>query len=85
MARSALWANDLNDADARVAGQAVMNLRLRHRSLWGAVRAEAWMGVDNATDKAFVGSVIVNQAAKQYFETGLPRQWMAGLKLTMPL
>lgn len=85
VARSALWANDLNDADARVAGQGVMNLRLRHRSLWGAVRAEAWMGLDNATDKAFVGSVIVNQAAKQYFETGLPRQWMAGLKLSMPL
>ncbi|MEK7346212.1 MAG: TonB-dependent receptor [Pseudomonadota bacterium] len=85
MLRSALWGNDLNDSDARVSGQGVLNLRLRHRSLWGAVRAEGWLGVDNATDRAYVGSVIVNQSSKQYFEAGLPRNWMLGLKLSVPL
>ena len=32
-----------------------------------------------------VGSVIVNQAAKQYFEPGLPRNAMVGLSLTLAL
>lgn len=85
LARSALWANDLNDADARVPGQGVLNMRLRHRSLWGAVRADAWLGVDNVMDRAVVGSVIVNQSSKQYLEPGLPRNWMLGLKLSVPL
>ena len=85
VARSAFWANDLNDADARVAGGGQLNLRVRHRSVWGPVRAELWAGVDNVTDNAMVGSVIVNQAAKQYFEPGLPSNWMTGIKLSVPL
>ena len=85
VARAAFWANDLNDADARVAGGGQLNLRVRHRSVWGPVRAELWAGVDNVTDNAMVGSVIVNQAAKQYFEPGLPRNWMTGIKLSVPL
>ena len=85
VARSAFWANDLNDADARVAGGGQLNLRVRHRSVWGPVRAELWAGVDNVTDNAMAGSVIVNQAAKQYFEPGLPRNWMTGIKLSVPL
>jgi len=85
VARSVLWGNDLNDLDARVSGQGLLNMRLRHRSSWGAVRAEGWLGVDNVMDRDFVGSVIVNQSSKQYFEAGLPRNWMLGLKLSVPL
>jgi hypothetical protein len=32
-----------------------------------------------------VGSVIVNQAGRQFFESGLPRNEMVGLKLSVPL
>lgn len=85
IARSNLWADDLNSADARVAGFGQVNLRVRHRQLWGAVRAELWAGVDNLMDKQTVGSVIVNQAAKQYFEPGLPRNAMVGLSLNLAL
>ena len=89
IARSQMWANDLNTADsgnyARVAGLGQLNLRVRHRQLLGPVRAELWAGVDNLMDKQTVGSVIVNQAAKQYFEPGLPRNWMAGAVLSMAL
>lgn len=85
VARSAFWANDTNDADARVAGGGQLNVRVRHRSVWGPVRAEAWAGVDNVMNQALVGSVIVNQAARQYFEPGLPRNWMTGVKLSVPL
>jgi iron complex outermembrane receptor protein len=83
--RSGMWANDLNDADARAGSFALLNLKLRHRSQWGPVRAEAWLGVDNLTDRKTVGSVIVNQAGRQFFESGLPRNEMVGLKLSVPL
>ncbi len=83
--RSHLWANDLNEDDARAPSFVQLNAKLRHRSLWGAVQAEAWLGVDNLGDRRTVGSVIVNQAGRQWFESGLPRNWMLGLKLAVPL
>jgi hypothetical protein len=49
------------------------------------VRAELWAGVDNLMDKPTVGSVIVNQAASQFFEPGLPRNTMVGFLLGLPL
>ena len=85
VARSALWASDMNSAASRVAGYGVVNLRLRHGSQWGKARVEAWAGVDNVANRSYVGSVIVNQAAGQYFEPGLPRQWMLGIRASMPL
>jgi iron complex outermembrane recepter protein len=85
LARSNFWADDLNSADARVAGFGQVNLRVRHLQLWGPVRAELWAGVDNVMDKKTVGSVIVNQAAKQYFEPGLQRNAMLGASLSLPL
>lgn len=87
VSRSAMWASDMNDAVSRVAGYDVVNLRARHRSQWGTVRLEAWAGVDNLTNRQYVGSVIVNQSAStpQYFEPGLPRNWMTGIKLSVPL
>ena len=82
-----MWASDMNDAVSRVAGYDLVNLRVRHRSQWGTVRLEAWAGVDNLMDRQYVGSVIVNQSANppQYFEPGLPRNWMTGIKVSVPL
>ena len=87
VSRSAMWASDMNDATSRVSGYDVVNLRVRHRSQWGVARLEAWGGVDNLMDRSYVGSVIVNQSANppQYFEPGLPRNWMAGIKVSVPL
>jgi len=85
IARSNFWADDLNSADARVAGFGQVNLRVRHRQRLGSLSAELWAGVDNLMDKQTVGSVIVNQAAKQYFEPGLPRNTMVGVTLSLPL
>jgi iron complex outermembrane receptor protein len=87
VSRSAMWASDMNDAVSRVAGYDLVNLRVRHRSQWGTVRLEAWAGVDNLMDRQYVGSVIVNQSANppQYFEPGLPRNWMTGIKVSVPL
>jgi iron complex outermembrane receptor protein len=85
VARSALWASDMNDAASRAPGYGVLNLKLRHGSTWGPARVETWVGVDNVTDRAYASSVIVNQASSQFFEPGLPRQWMTGVRATLPL
>lgn len=85
VARSALWASDLNDVPSRAPGYGVLNLKVRHRSDWGRAQLETWLGIDNLTDRQTVGSVIVNQASQQYFEPGLPRQWMLGVRLVTPL
>ncbi|PUE15377.1 hypothetical protein B9Z38_14190 [Limnohabitans sp. MMS-10A-160] len=87
VARSSFWASDVNDAGSKVAGYGAVNLRVRHRSVWGPVRVELWAGMDNLMDRTYVGSVIVNQSAAlpQYFEPGMPRNWMTGVKLHIPM
>lgn len=85
VARSALWASDMNDATSRAPGYGVLNLKVRHRSDWGRAHMETWLGIDNLGDRQSIGSVIVNQASAQYFEPGLPRQWTLGMRLAMPL
>lgn len=85
IARSALWASDVNDAASRAPGYGVLNLKVRHRSDWGRAQLETWLGIDNLGDRSAVGSVIVNQASQQYFEPALPRQWVLGVRLQMPI
>ncbi len=41
-----------------------------------------WLGVDNLTDKNYVGAVVVNQANGRAFEPALPRSVSAGLSLS---
>lgn len=45
----------------------------------------AYARIDNLTDKRYVGSVIVNQAASQFYEPAPGRTWSLGLRLTLPL
>ena len=87
VARSGLWASDVNDVSSRVAGYGVLNLRARYQTDWGPAQVETWASIENLMDRRYVGSVIVNQSATdpQYFEPGLPRNAMLGVKLSLPL
>jgi iron complex outermembrane recepter protein len=38
--------------------------------------------VDNATNKVYAGSVIVNEGNSRFFEPGAPRAWLLGARLT---
>mgnify|MGYP000016364002 CR=1 FL=1 len=84
IARSQLWASDMNDEASRAPGYSVLNLKVRHRTDLGRAQLDAWVGIDNLSDRRTVGSVIVNQASGQYFEPGLPRRWMLGMRLVAP-
>ena len=85
LARSAMWAADAHSAVSRAPGYGLLHLRLRHRSHWRGADLEAWAAWENLGHRPYVGSVIVNQAGGQYFEPGMPRQWMAGVRLSRAL
>jgi iron complex outermembrane receptor protein len=87
--RSSMWGNDANtttSADyALASGYTLLNARVRQRYQVGSARVEAFFGVDNLTNKNTVGSVIINQFSKQYFEPGLPRSWVIGVQSQIQL
>lgn len=84
--RSSMWASDTNAAaDSLAPGYSILNARVRQRYQVGQARVEAFVGMDNLTNKSTVSSVIVNQSSKQYFEPGLPRSWVIGVQSQIPL
>ena len=89
ISRSSMWANDANTATASdyalAPGYAQLNARIRQRYQVGSARVEAFVGVDNLTNKDTISSVIVNQSKQQYFEPGLPRSWIVGVTSQIPL
>ena len=89
ISRSSMWANDANSATptdyALAPGYSMLNARVRQRYQVGPARIEAFVGVDNLTNKDTVSSVIVNQSSMQYFEPGLPRAWVVGVQSQIPL
>jgi iron complex outermembrane receptor protein len=72
-------ANDLNTVSAP--GYALANLRWSGSLPLGAQDAiEALLRVDNLFDRAYVGSVIVNDGNQRYFEPGNPRSALVSLR-----
>jgi hypothetical protein len=41
--------------------------------------------INNVSDERYIGSVIVNQASSQFYESGLPNNWSVGLSLSAPI
>lgn len=78
-----LYANDTN-ADS-VDGYTTLNLKASHGWAVGAGNLTAYARIDNLTDRRYVGSVIVNQASKQFYEPAPGRNWTVGLSLVLPL
>jgi iron complex outermembrane recepter protein len=78
-----IYANDTNTESAN--SHTVFNLSASHRWPVGKGALTLYSRLNNATDEKYVGSVIVNQASGQFYEPGLPKNWTAGLSLTVPL
>ena len=69
-----LYVNDVNDDAAPAA--TTFNLRAGLSQQVGGWRFSELLRVDNLGDKAYAGSVIVNEANRRYFEPALPRHWL---------
>ena len=78
-----LYANDINTASAE--GYTVFHLKASHGWALGKGNLTAYARIDNVGDKAYVGSVIVNQAASQFYEPAPGRNWTLGARLNVPL
>lgn len=69
-----LFVNDAN-VDAAPAST-IVNLRTGFAQQAGAWKFRQLLRLDNAADKTYAGSVIVNEANQRYFEPALPRNWL---------
>lgn len=78
-----LYANDTNTASAD--GYTIVHFKASHGWAVGKGNLTAYARVDNVGDKAYVGSVIVNQAALQFYEPAPGRNWTLGARLNVPL
>ena len=78
---SALTANDTNTEAA--APYTLLALRASQRyALPDGFALELLARLDNATDKAYAGSVIVNDANGRFYETGAPRAWLLSARFS---
>ena len=79
-----LYANDVNTASAD--GYATLAGKVSHGWAVGTGGSlTAYARIDNLTNTRYTGSVIVNQAASQFFEPAPGRNWTLGLRLVVPL
>ena len=72
-----LYVNDANTDFAPAA--TLLNLRLGFRFRTVDIEWRPLLRLDNATDRNYAGSVIVNEANGRYFEAAPPRTWMASI------
>ncbi|NML15037.1 TonB-dependent receptor family protein [Azohydromonas caseinilytica] len=73
-------ANDVNDEFAP--GFVVTNLRwAKSWPMQGGRKVELLARVDNLADKAYAGSVIVNEGNRRYYETAAPRSFLLGVRV----
>ena len=72
----------VNDRNTDYAGGwGTMALRASHAIRFGDnSRLEGLLRVDNLFDRAYAGSVIVNEGNQRFFETAAPRAWYLGVK-----
>lgn len=78
-----IYANDSNTASAD--GYGTLNAKVSYGWAVSAARVTAYTRVDNLSDKRYVGSVIVNQSAAQFYEPAAGRNWTVGLRAVLPL
>ncbi|MBU6270629.1 MAG: TonB-dependent receptor [Betaproteobacteria bacterium] len=73
----------VNDANTDAAeGYTLFHLRAGLPKEFGAWRLTSFARIDNLADRRHVGSVIVNEGNRRFFEPGPGRAWMAGLTLS---
>ena len=72
-----IFVNDANEDCAPAA--TLVNLRAGLRRRLGALEIEPLLRLENATNRRYAGSVIVNEANRRFFEPALPRTWLASL------
>ncbi|RJG11168.1 TonB-dependent receptor family protein [Massilia cavernae] len=77
VASGKVYAEDAN-AETPAPGYAVANLRLQAKQSAGGWKLKEFVRVNNLFDRSYVGSLIVGDTNKRYYEAAPGRNWMAG-------
>jgi iron complex outermembrane receptor protein len=77
IASSKVYAEDTNTETA-APGYAIVNARVQARQAAAGWRLKQFVRVNNLFDRIYIGSLIVGDANKRYYEAAPGRQWMAG-------
>jgi iron complex outermembrane receptor protein len=77
VANAKVYAEDTN-TERPAPGYAVLNLRVQARQEVERWRFKQFLRLNNLLDRKYVGSVIVGDANKRYYEAAPGRQWTAG-------
>jgi len=72
-----IFVNDANDDSAPAA--TLVNLRAGMKHRFGSLEIEPLLRLENAANRKYAGSVIVNEANRRFFEPAMPRTWLAAL------
>ncbi|MFP5392266.1 MAG: TonB-dependent receptor family protein [Gammaproteobacteria bacterium] len=78
IASSRIYAEDAN-AEQPAPGYALFHARVQASQQLGGWRLREFVRLNNLADRQVVGSVIVGDANKRYYEAAPGRQWMAGV------
>ncbi len=78
IASSKVYADDAN-RDHPAPGYAVINARVQAQQMAGGWRFKQFARLNNLADKQYVGSVIVGDANKRFYEAAPGRNWMLGV------
>ena len=60
-------------------GANLFNLRLGAQQQWARWTVREFVRVDNLADRDYVGSVIVNEGNRRFFEPAPGRTWLLGV------
>ena len=72
-----IYVEDSN-TDKAAPGYGLLNARVTARQQWGGWRFKQYARLNNLLDKSYVGSVIVGDANKRYYEAAPQRNWLFG-------
>jgi iron complex outermembrane receptor protein len=73
-----VYAEDTNTLQA-APGYAIVNLRAQARQAWGGWTIKQFVRLNNLLERQYVGSVIVGDANRRFYEGAPGRNWVAGV------
>jgi iron complex outermembrane receptor protein len=80
IANTKLYPDDANQANP-APGYAIANLRVQARQQFGGWRVQEYARVNNLFDRGYIGSVIVGDSNRRYYEAAPGRNWVVGASM----
>jgi len=80
IANTKLYPDDANQANP-APGYAIANLRVQARQQFGGWRVQEYARVNNLFDRGYIGSVIVGDSNRRYYEAAPGRNWVLGTSM----